>query len=90
MFLVSPEYILLLIICNNYAKNIGCCHNRKLVARATQATRATLATQATQAPMFCLPLGLKFTQLLRKIKIYRNIILPVVLYGCGTWSLALS
>jgi hypothetical protein len=24
-----------------------------------------------------------------KIKIYRNIILPVVLYGCETWSLSL-
>jgi len=24
-----------------------------------------------------------------KIKIYRTIILPVVLYGCGTWSLIL-
>ena len=24
-----------------------------------------------------------------KIKIYRIIILPVVLYGCGTWSLTL-
>jgi hypothetical protein len=24
-----------------------------------------------------------------KIKIYRNIILPVVLYGCETWSLRL-
>jgi len=24
-----------------------------------------------------------------KIKIYRNIILPIVLYGCGTWSLTL-
>ena len=24
-----------------------------------------------------------------KIKIYRNIILPVVLYGCETWSLTL-
>ena len=24
-----------------------------------------------------------------KIKIYRNIILPTVLYGCGTWSLTL-
>jgi hypothetical protein len=23
------------------------------------------------------------------MKIYRNIILPVVLYGCGTWSLVL-
>ena len=25
-----------------------------------------------------------------KIKIYRTIILPVVLYGCETWSLALQ
>jgi hypothetical protein len=24
-----------------------------------------------------------------KIKIFRNIILPIVLYGCETWSLAL-
>jgi len=24
-----------------------------------------------------------------KIKIYRNIILPIVLYGCETWSLTL-
>jgi hypothetical protein len=24
-----------------------------------------------------------------KIKLYRAIILPVVLYGCGTWSLTL-
>jgi hypothetical protein len=24
-----------------------------------------------------------------KIKIYRNLILPVVLYGCQTWSLML-
>jgi hypothetical protein len=27
--------------------------------------------------------------LLLKIKIYRTIILPVVLYGCETWSLTL-
>jgi hypothetical protein len=26
---------------------------------------------------------------LKKIRIYRNIILPVVLYGCETWSLTL-
>ena len=26
----------------------------------------------------------------KNIKIYRNIILPVVLYGCETWSLTLS
>jgi hypothetical protein len=25
-----------------------------------------------------------------KIKIYRTIVLPVVLYGCETWSLSLS
>jgi len=25
-----------------------------------------------------------------KIKIYRTIILPVVMYGCGTWSLTLT
>jgi hypothetical protein len=25
-----------------------------------------------------------------KIRIYKNIILPVVLYGCGTWSLTLK
>ena len=25
-----------------------------------------------------------------KIKIYRNIILPIVLYGCETWSLTLQ
>jgi hypothetical protein len=25
-----------------------------------------------------------------KIKIYSTIILPVVLYGCGTWSLTLT
>jgi hypothetical protein len=25
-----------------------------------------------------------------KIKIYRTIILPVVLYGCGNWSLTLK
>ena len=24
-----------------------------------------------------------------KIKVYRNVILPVVLYGCDTWSLML-
>ena len=30
-----------------------------------------------------------FLSLNLKIKIYRNIILPVVLYGCETWSLTL-
>ena len=33
--------------------------------------------------IFCLPGGYP------KIKIYRSIILPVVLYGCETWSLTL-
>jgi hypothetical protein len=28
--------------------------------------------------------------LYKNLKIYRNIILPVVLYGCETWSLTLS
>jgi hypothetical protein len=36
-----------------------------------------------QCRIFCLPV--KNT----KIKIYRTIILPVVLYGCETWSLTL-
>ena len=31
----------------------------------------------------------KCTVLVLKIKIYRTIILPVVLYGCETWSLTL-
>jgi hypothetical protein len=29
-------------------------------------------------------------QKLKKIRIYRTVILPVVLYGCGTWSLTLK
>ena len=40
---------------------------------------------------FCRPVR-KMTSLLSKnlkIKIYRSIILPVVLYGCETWSLTL-
>ena len=36
--------------------------------------------------IFCLPGS--YTKNL-KIKIYRTIILPVVLYGCETWSLIL-
>jgi hypothetical protein len=35
--------------------------------------------------IFCLPVSIKNI----KIKIYRNIMLPVVLYGCETWSLTL-
>jgi len=37
--------------------------------------------------IFCLPGRLLSKNI--KIKIYRNIILPVVLYGCETWSLTL-
>jgi len=33
--------------------------------------------------IFCLPVSYP------KINIYRNIILPVVLYGCETWSLTM-
>jgi hypothetical protein len=39
-----------------------------------------------QSKIVCLPVSYK--QL--KIKIYKTVILPVVLYGCGTWSLALG
>jgi hypothetical protein len=35
--------------------------------------------------IFCLPVSYKKP----KIKIYKTLILPVVLYGCETWSLAL-
>jgi len=37
--------------------------------------------------IFCLPI---FYQKNLRIKIYRNLILPVVLYGCETWSLTLG
>ena len=40
----------------------------------------------TRCRTFCLPVC--YSQNL-KIKIYRTIILPVVLYGCETWSLTL-
>jgi hypothetical protein len=36
-----------------------------------------------QCRIFCLPLYYPSV----KIKIYRNVILPVVLYGCETWLL---
>jgi hypothetical protein len=39
-----------------------------------------------QSKIFCLPVLYKKNL---KIKIYRTIILPVVLYGCETWSLTL-
>ena len=35
------------------------------------------------------PLSSRFLSKNLKIKIYRTIILPVVLYGCETWSLTL-
>jgi hypothetical protein len=39
-----------------------------------------------QSKIFCLPLSYKNL----KIKIYKTVILPVVLYGCETWSLSLG
>jgi hypothetical protein len=39
----------------------------------------------TQSKIFCLPISYKAT----KIKIYKTVNLPVVLYGCKTWSLTL-
>jgi hypothetical protein len=39
-----------------------------------------------QSKIFCLPVSYKKL----KIKIYKPVILPVVLYGCETWSLTLS
>jgi hypothetical protein len=35
-----------------------------------------------QSKIFCLPVSIKKL----KIKIYKTVILPVVLYGCETWS----
>ena len=42
-------------------------------------------------PIFCVFMYpyITFCRLEIKIKIYRNIIFPVVLYGCETWSLTL-
>jgi hypothetical protein len=39
-----------------------------------------------QSKIFCLPILYKKL----KIKIYKTVILPVVLYGCKTWSLTLK
>jgi hypothetical protein len=39
-----------------------------------------------QSKIFCLPISYKKL----KIKIHRILILPVVLYGCETWSLTLG
>jgi hypothetical protein len=40
-----------------------------------------------QSKIFCLPVLYKKNL---KIKIYKTVILPVVLYGCETWSLILG
>jgi hypothetical protein len=40
-----------------------------------------------QYKIFCLPVSLISRNL--EIKIYESVILPAVLYGCATWSLAL-
>jgi hypothetical protein len=39
-----------------------------------------------QSKIFCLPVSYQKNL---KIKIYKTVILPVVLYGCETWSLTL-
>jgi hypothetical protein len=39
-----------------------------------------------QSKIFCLPSHIKNI----KIKIHETVILPFVLYGCGTWSLTLG
>jgi hypothetical protein len=39
-----------------------------------------------QSKIFCLPISYKKNL---KIKIYKTVILPVVLYGCETWSFTL-
>jgi hypothetical protein len=40
-----------------------------------------------QSKIFCLPVSYQKNL---KIKIYKTVILPVVLYGCETWSLTLT
>jgi hypothetical protein len=40
-----------------------------------------------QSKIFCLPVSYQNNL---KIKIYKTVILPVVLYGCETWSLTLG
>jgi hypothetical protein len=40
-----------------------------------------------QSKIFCLPVSHKKKL---KIRIYKTVILPVVLYGCETWSLTLG
>jgi hypothetical protein len=40
-----------------------------------------------QSKIFCLPVSYKKSL---KIKIYKTVILPFVLYGCETWSLTLG
>jgi hypothetical protein len=39
-----------------------------------------------QSKIFCVPISYQKNL---KVKIYKTVILPVVLYGCETWSLAL-
>jgi hypothetical protein len=39
-----------------------------------------------QSKIFCLPVSYQKNL---KIKIYKTVILPIVLYGCETWSLNL-
>jgi hypothetical protein len=43
-----------------------------------------------QSKIFCLPVSYKKKKKQLKIKIYKTVILPVVLDGCETWSLTLT
>ena len=56
----------------------------------TPSTRSETRHTATLSTTNLIPTGLKFNPGMEgEIKIYRTIILPVVLYGCETWSLIL-
>ena len=52
-----------------------------------------LRADRNQGMHFTIPCSISYSSLLSKnvkIKIHRTIILPVVLYGCETWSLTLT
>ena len=65
---------------------VGCCvSNRQL--KPTMLSRLKLGNACCYSAQKLLSSSLLSKNL--KIKIYRPIILPVVLYGCETWSLTL-
>ena len=63
----------------------GVKRSKNHVINITQRTATKINTCNYGDTNFCTTLGETFL----KIKIYRTIILPVVLYGCETWSLKL-